>query len=289
MKNSLQIRLDMAGEIDDIRRRYGHGTSSHSFPMLYLWRNAMGLTIRLDKDFFAVQSSWRGKNSFFFPCGAPETVKAFLEEHRHEPDFRLCYMRREDVEFLEEHFPGVFEISPDNTSSEYLYDRAAQATMAGKRFAKLRVKLHHFLREHRTELVPLSAENLEEARFISLQWAAQQRELPAFNDVEMSLEALSLFGALQLAGILVRVDGEPSAFALGFALSDTVFDVCVLKQHSHERGLFEFVMRELCAWLPESFQLVNMEEDLGIEGLRAHKQEMVPSGYNEMWEGKVIT
>ena len=42
---------------------------------------------------------------------------------------------------------------------------------------------------------------------------------------------------LSAQGFLLRLDGRPAAVAAGIPLSDTVFDFCLLKQSTGEKGL----------------------------------------------------
>ena len=46
----------------------------------------------------------------------------------------FCYMRREDAEFLEQEFPGRFQIRERESDHEYIYDRKEQQEMNGKGF-----------------------------------------------------------------------------------------------------------------------------------------------------------
>ena len=272
--------------IEDIRQKYRHDTSSHAFQLLYLWREVMGLTVAVGEDFFVVRSTWRGENAYFFPCGDSEKTRNFLQSHVEEENFRLCYMRRCDVLFLQEQFPGRFEVSYDRDACEYLYGRAEQAAMIGSEFIRLRTKLHHLEREYRLECFPLTAENAGEAGDVTLQWADRHVALPKFNDVSVTLEALSLLDALGLSGILAYINGKPTSFAIGCPIAPSVYDLCLMKHCTTARGMSSYVLRDLCRRLPEKYSIINLEEDLGIEGLKTHKEELRPIGLVGIWEGK---
>ena len=249
----------------------------------------MGLTLALSEDFFVVRSTWRGRNAYFFPCGDAERTKDFLQSHVGEEDFRLCYMRKCDVDFLQEQCPGRFEVSYDRGACEYLYSRAEQVAMQGSAFIKLRTKLRHLERTYQLESFPLTAENAGVARDVALRWTDMQGVLPPFNDFSVSLQALSLLDTFSLSGILVYMDGEPVSFALGCTIAPTIYDLCLMKQCTAVRGLSSYMLRQLCREISEEYAVVNMEEDLGIEGLQTHKKELRPIGLVDIWEGKLKT
>ena len=74
------IRLDDKEKICEIRRRYGHETSSHCFQSLYIWKDDMKLSVCIEDDLFAVKSGLERDNEWFFPCGDPEKIGTFLKQ-----------------------------------------------------------------------------------------------------------------------------------------------------------------------------------------------------------------
>ena len=75
--------------VEQIRRAYGSDTSAHAFSTLYLWKQEMDLSLVLDPEFFAVRFGMRGENSWFFPYGREDGVRAFLRERMEEGRCRL--------------------------------------------------------------------------------------------------------------------------------------------------------------------------------------------------------
>ena len=49
------------------------------------------------------------------------------------------------------------------------------------------------------------------------------------------------------------------------------------------QGLTYYVLRELMLSLPGRYRWFNLEEDLGLPGLRAMKEHFLPDGRHEMW------
>ena len=118
------IDWPLEGCVESLRHTYGNETSAHAFPSLYLWKSEMSLSLLCRTEFYAVQFGMRGENSWFFPCGEGEAVRAFLREQLERGDgpCRLYYAQAQQIKQLEECFPPRFSICRAPEDDEYLYD-----------------------------------------------------------------------------------------------------------------------------------------------------------------------
>ena len=73
---------------------------------------------------------------------------------------------------------------------------------------------------------------------------------------------------------------------LGFALTEDTFDAAVGKCAMDVQGLTYFTLRELMRSLPERYRWFNLEEDLGLPGLRDMKEHFLPDGRHRIWEAR---
>ena len=71
---------------------------------------------------------------------------------------------------------------------------------------------------------------------------------------------------------------------LGFPLADDAYDVAVSKYAVHVQGITYYTLRELMRSLPAQYRWFNLEEDLGLPGLREMKEHFLPDGKHEIWE-----
>ena len=294
MNSNLQfepIRLPQQAQIDKIRAQYGHTSSSHSFCGLYLWQKVMGLEIALENDWFVVRCNSRRENCYFMPCGNQNKTIEFLKDNIDFPQFSLCYLRKQDVQFCISNFSKQMRFRFDRNASEYIYDVSEQCAMKGQLFAKTRKKIHHLLDNNMVEVRPLCKDTIEDAKKIVLEWANEKSVLCPLNygkdraDVEIALQFLEQYSAVSAQGILVYLNGVPSAVAAGTQISSDTFDLCIAKQTVWTPGVNLFVKHALMEQLGEQYLWLNSEEDLGISGLREHKLEMHPCRLEYMWEG----
>lgn len=82
--------------------------------------------------------------------------------------------------------------------------------------------------------------------------------------------------ALGLLGGALRVEGKIVALTLASKINDKVVDVHVEKANVAFDGAYAKINNEFAKSLPESIELVNREEDLGIPGLRKAKRSYLP-------------
>ena len=71
------IQLEDRPIIDEIRAKTGHTLSAHAFTSLYLWQNALKLSVCLEGDAFFIRFLLRGENAWFYPCGSEEAQIRF--------------------------------------------------------------------------------------------------------------------------------------------------------------------------------------------------------------------
>ena len=83
--------------------------------------------------------------------------------------------------------------------------------------------------------------------------------------------------ALQLCGGIYYVEGRPVAYSLGEELSQgRSFVIHFEKAVQEYRGLWQFVNQAFASILPEQYETINREQDLGNEGLRTAKLSYRP-------------
>ena len=281
-----EIDWPLQRRVEDLRRTYGSETSAHAFPSLYIWKADMDLSLLCGPGFFAVRFGLRGGNSWFFPCGAPPAVRAFIGERmrRGEPPCRLYYAGAEEAALLEAWFPGRFHIRRSPEDDEYIYDRREQLELRGKTFRHQRNDLHRAQAGHALRVFPVAPENAALCRQVLAGWKAQYRSRgkKGLIDVAAGETLLQNIRELGITGVLVTEGARPAAVAAGYHLTDRVFDLCVCQRVAPDPEISTFARYALLQGLEREIREINAEEDLGIAGLRGLKEGMRPSRKIEM-------
>jgi hypothetical protein len=77
-------------------------------------------------------------------------------------------------------------------------------------------------------------------------------------------------------GGAICVDNEIIAFTYGSPINHRTFGIHVEKANIRFDGVFSVINQEFASRIPEQFQYINREEDLGIPGLRRSKLSYHP-------------
>lgn len=274
------VQLEDRSAVEAIRARAGHQISAHAFTSLFLWQKVMGLSICLREDAFFVRFEQRGENAWFYPCGSEEEQVRFLRWGLKTPDFSLHYMRQEDVEFVQEHFPGKFRFEEARGDSEYICDRQAQVEMPGGTYRNLRAKVRKARERHNWQIQRISTENLEAAKKVVHDWEKLREKT---GDGDAALIGLEKFEELGLQGIMMGTEAGPQAIAYGAVIAPDVFDFHVEK--TLMPSIVNYVKWELYQRLPDQIRWINLEEDLNLPGLKNNKLQAVPAAIVPLWKG----
>lgn len=282
-----EIKLDDMEQIEHIRKKYNHYTSSHSFISMYIWRKEYQISLLLKEDFYTVKCDALGENTWFFPCGADENKIDFINENLEKNSFTLCYLREEDVDFLNCHFPGVFLVEEKTQDDEYLYSRLEWEELKGKKFAGIRNHIRRAIKDNELKIENISDVNIEQIFNIIKIWNKDKINNSINADEYAARELINNYKIWDVKGIIVYVNDEPYSVVAGFAISDDMYDMCLAKQKSNISGLSVYAKYNFIVSLPKQYSIINAEEDLGIEGLRIMKQQMQPIGKIKMFTGRI--
>lgn len=279
-----ELRLEDKEKIESIRKKYKHYTSSHSFISMYIWRKEYKLSLYLKKDIFTVKCEALGDNAWFFPCGSYKEKMNFISDNVASRDFILCYLREEDVKFLEQNFPGCFEFEGKNQDDEYLYSRLEWEELKGRKYAGIRNHIRRALKDNELKVEDISDENISQINNIISIWNSEKKENA---DEHAAMELMKYYKEWDVRGIIVYVNNEPYAVVAGFAISEDMYDMCLAKQKGKLSGLSVYAKHSFITNLPENYSIINAEEDLGIQGLRTMKQQMQPIDKIKMYTGRI--
>lgn len=281
-----EIELSDRELIEKIRKKYGHTHSSHAFNTLYIWRNIIGKQLYIEDDVYSLRYTAKGENSWIFPCGSDDEKYNFIISHLGQSDFRLCYMRAEDELFLLENFKDKFTILDNRDDFEYLYERKKHIDLAGKDYKIFRKKVSHVEHLHDIRIEEIDDSNLEIVVELILSWEGNEGGsgvLKTYGN-EMDIEPLRLRKELGYQGILMYVDGKAYGTAIGFSLSDNEWDFAICKSAYKDKDLGYYLHRAFIETRDGNCTYINMEDDLGLEGLRTFKTALKPDKFYQVSE-----
>lgn len=276
-----EIKLSHEAKINRLLLMTHNDSSAYAFPSLFIWQKAFGLRVAFYRDCFIVKYTRHGENTWFFPVGKAEDCRDFLAEHMDEPDFSLHYVLENQLALLQQWFPGRFHAEEAPNDAEYICDIEGHMRLDGRVYANVRKQLHKANRNGTITLTPLGAEDTAYAENLLEEWQSRKKKIDL--PVAIIIPILRYAEALHMELYFAHLDAEICGIIGGFPLSGNCFDGCIVILRENLPGLSYAVKNLFFQKLRDRYTYVNIEEDLGIPGLRLMKQKLVPVRMNQTW------
>jgi len=269
-----EISVDLRPILHPAFKTLAGGISEFTFANIYLFRQMHNYRISQLEDGLFVITGRDGQEPFFMlPFGLPD--KAVLG--------RLFDGHRTMKAVSEPQAGQVaamgYRVWPDRDSFDYLYSRADLVNLTGRKFHKKKNLLNMFIRNNECQAKPLLEQYRDDAMQILHQW---HRQHGATSDFAAAKEALDKMWLLQLCGGIFYIDERPAAYCLGEELAlgkgfVIHFEKAVLAEEF--KGIYQFINQAFASILPERYETLNREQDLGDPGLRQAKESYHPVGF----------
>jgi hypothetical protein len=267
------LALDLRAELHPRFQRLPEGMSELTFAGIYLFRDAHQYRVsRLDEDLYVIAGQ-DAEPFFMLPFGLPgeEVLGSLFARHK--------TMKAASQAQAEQLARMGYRVWEDRDNFDYLYPRDQMADLAGRKLHKKKNLVNSFLRNNQCVARPLLEEYAGDALRILDQWR-QGQETP--GDYAAAREALENMEYLQLCGGIFYVNEKPMAYTLGEELAlGKVFVIHFEKAILEDRhkGIYQYANQAFAAVLPEKYEAINREQDLGDPGLRQAKESYKPSGF----------
>jgi hypothetical protein len=177
---------------------------------------------------------------------------------------------------------GELKFVFDRDNSDYVYRTADLSELAGRHYDGKRNLIRKFRAAHPGYVyTPLDPGNAPACLTVEDAWCVEK---DCDHEAGLDQERLAIrdmlehFGDFPLRGGSIWVDGQCAAVALGEALNPETLVVHILKAAPGMPGLYQVILNEFVKRAGAGLTAVNLEQDLGLDGLRRAKESYRPSG-----------
>jgi hypothetical protein len=188
----------------------------------------------------------------------------------------------------------LFEATPLRDHFDYVYQVRALAELKGKKFDGKRNQIRKFIRNQPDhEFLPLSRGHRDQALALFEKWSQERQNgngegtsLPHFGEEcqrDALIRAFDDYDNLGLRGGAVFVAGEMQGFILASEANPEMAIAHFQYANGKIAGIYQHLLQQTCREVFSSYALLNLEEDLGIPGLRKTKLSYQPLRIEEKY------
>lgn len=255
-----------------------------SFSNLCSWRLLYKTQYAIHKSHLIIRF-WNGETlSYLYPIGTgntKEVIEDMIDDAKQQGQtFNMKGVCTSALPKIEEMFPNRVTYEEDRDYSDYIYLRENLANLTGKKYQPKRNHINKFKNTYTNyKFLPLTTDKIADCIKLEAEWCKAKNcdEIKDAVNERMALTfALDNFEKIGLTGGVLYVDDQIVAFTFGMPINKNTFGINVEKANTDIDGAYAVINNEFAKTIPEQYQYLNREEDLGVEGLRKAKLSYQP-------------
>lgn len=250
--------------------------SELTFANLFAWRHAYDFRVSQLDSAVLVASCREPKRKYLVPVGTsdPAATMRLLMDHEQPEFIRVPEAVRDRLA----DDPSLrSELDRDN--SDYLYRTRDLVELKGAAYDGKRNLIRQFRRTYTSEYRTLSESDISECLAFADHWCVL-KDCDSIESLRLEkqavIEMVSRCTLFRLIGAAIKVDNVFCGVAIAGQLNPSTLVMHVLKAVPDMRGLYQVLLNEFLAREAGAFEYVNLEQDLGSEGLRKSKSSYHP-------------
>lgn len=284
----MPITLEAKGTIDSYTKPWLLECSDLSFTNLFIWGADGKMEYAEKNNVLYIKLNFKGVPVFLWAPIPKYGVEvdyrkavyegiAYMKNVGVEPTFRSVWTPFRDK--MLEACPELFSM-PTDIAWDYVYARESLATLKGKKLHGKRNHINKFLSKYPDyEYRKLDKTMIDDCVSLYDQWISEKDE-EAENSLQSEkqsvLLALNNMDELGLTGGTIYIDGKLCAFTVGERLHPHMQLIHIEKADTNYEGIFPMINQQYILHECMDVELINREEDMGIEGMRKAKRSYNP-------------
>ena len=266
---------------------FAHANSlncEYTFGNLICWAESYNSKICHYKDFFICRWGEGADVAYSVPLGEgdfSDAVNQIIIDAKEMGATPKIYGITDGYRLmLQEAFLGTFTYKYNDSFNDYIYLVSKMESLSGKKYHGKRNHITNFKKNNPDwKFERISKENIQDCLEMHEKWLAENDSDDEGFEEEFSAVKIAFdnFDELGFVGGLIRAGGEVVAYCMGEAqMNNRCFVTHFEKAFAYITGAYPIINQEFTKNCLSSFEYVNREEDLGLEGLKRAKQSYYP-------------
>lgn len=276
-----KVAMEHMKEMKKYLNRSGNRGCNYSVGNIIIWGEDLDLSYAIIADSIVFRTI-SGEQAIYhiaeYTADFPYVIQQLTEDARRlQKSVRFADLSKKMTEALEEAYPSVFRTEFDRDGSDYVYEVRALASLSGKKYHKKKNHVNRFKKNYEFSYEELTAENIPECIEMAEKWRNSREMNDSLRAEAKALErAFQYYEELGFTGGILRVEGRVAAFTFGEAVTEDTFVTHFEKALDDIPELYAVMNQQFAEHALGTYQYVNREEDLGVEGLRKAKTSYHP-------------
>ena len=173
----------------------------------------------------------------------------------------------------------VIHAADDRDNADYLFLAQDLIRLQGRKYDGKRNFIKNFKSTYQYDYVTVTQEVVPEILRFQDVWCVEKgcSQSKSLQDESEAVKImLGLPGSFSLKAGALRVGGRICAICIAEALNPETLVIHVLKGAQGMTGIYQTIFNEFLSREAAAFRFVNMEQDLGVAGLRKSKESYQP-------------
>ena len=253
-----------------------------TFGNLFSWSVVENTKIAFFNDFLFIRFSDDEKFYYTFPIGKGEIKNAIdliIEDAKiNNKKFRFVCLTKNQTKILKEIFSEKIIINKNRDTFDYVYETEKLATLSGRKYHSKKNHFNSFKNNYNFIFEEINENNLSECIEFANEWYRETQVTQALLKEQRVLNnALENYFKLNLIGAIIKINGKIVAFCVGEKMNKpNMFCTHFEKASAEYPKAYTAINKLFSEFLLNKFELVNREDDAGIEGLRKAKLSYHP-------------
>ncbi|MBP3200860.1 MAG: DUF2156 domain-containing protein [Lachnospiraceae bacterium] len=291
-----KINIDRKKDIDKYYYKFGEGSCQHSFVSNYCFKDKYDdYYCEMDSTLYVLRNGLCDSQyrTYLFPMldlndetklrKAIDNIMTDAKSHNKKVLFNsITDKAKEKIKIIG---GDRFNISENRELYEYIYNVDDLAHLLGPKYYNKRNEVKSFFKKYDNHLLikEIEKDDLNNIKELGRFWIDQDANRIINKQLIIENRALDIilnnYDELRIIGIVVYVDNNIAGFIVGSALNEEMVDAIIEKGNIKYKGIYRVLNNEFAKLCLEKYKYINLEEDLGVEGLRNMKLLYHPTTY----------
>lgn len=249
----------------------------YNFNNLLLWSLGDNIEYEIEDEILFLRGNYLKRETYFFPIAKDNSLEKTIQ------GIEKILELNQSVELVPEEWATKLEkkylLDESRDSFDYTYLVKDLAYLQGRKYTKKRNKINQFIKNNDYIYSEINLENINQVKEFQKKWYEKKKvnEEPELEKENSGIQLiLENYFKLGLLGGVIFVKNEIVAYTIGEEVSEKDVVILIEKADDTYSGSYQAINSLFLQKSCEKFQIVNREDDAGVDGLREAKLSYFP-------------